>query len=501
MIPRICRAGLAPTSAVVRVAILATFLHGVVFAQTVPATMCTFSNGLAEGFFGGVTISGFFTQGLLPADISNITVNDLQVGGNYTFTGPLNGLGYVTVSQIIVPCVLAGCTPGTTVTGSAGLHLVPDRGNTVILLDFVDSGEDFTGSGPLSCSAFPARPPSNNPPQVCPMNVIQSPGGPTSGDGMPTTMNGNYTPVVNGVQIGLGSAASMCGVDSFNFVQQVNSTAHPPRDYMLNVVTPPSPDPPPGGLCNIGDDSKSPDGCVSGGPTDNSFPFYWKQSSLQGGSANCAGSPSLIETPITLLFQDCPFDMDLVKSDTATSFTTMLVGVSGTCTAGSTMTTGCAASQILYSWSWTSSYNGSPTGSAGGVMKNTSPINGPSGTGGVTITAINGVQLPPAVPSGQISMTASGLAYSRVSKTFTGTVTITNVSGALINGPLQMVFFGLPATVTLVNATNNLSGTPYVTIPVPAGMAAGQSITVSVQFSNPSNAIINLTPAFYAGSF
>ena len=32
-------------------------------------------------------------------------------------------------------------------------------------------------------------------------------------------------------------------------------------------------------------------------------------------------------------------------------------------------------------------------------------------------------------------------------------------------------------------------------------LAAGQSVTVAVQFSNPSNATINLTPEFYAGSF
>jgi hypothetical protein len=81
-----------------------------------------------------------------------------------------------------------------------------------------------------------------------------------------------------------------------------------------------------------------------------------------------------------------------------------------------------------------------------------------------------------------------------------GTVTITNTCGALISGPLQVVFFGLPATVTLVNATNNLSGTPYVTVPATAGIAPGQSVTVAVQFSNPSNATINLSPEIYSGS-
>jgi hypothetical protein len=58
----------------------------------------------------------------------------------------------------------------------------------------------------------------------------------------------------------------------------------------------------------------------------------------------------------------------------------------------------------------------------------------------------------------------------------------------------------MPATVTLVNATGKLSGTPYLTVPT-ASLAPGQSVTVGVQFKNPSNATINLTPAIYSGSF
>ena len=123
-----------------------------------------------------------------------------------------------------------------------------------------------------------------------------------------------------------------------------------------------------------------------------------------------------------------------------------------------------------------------------------------SGTGGVTITSINCVQLPPVVPSSQIATTASGLAYSRVSQTFNGTVTLTNISGSAISGPLQILFMGLPPGVTVANATNNLSGTPYLTVPAVSTLAPSQSATVSVQFKNPSNAAINFTPVVYSGS-
>ncbi len=108
--------------------------------------------------------------------------------------------------------------------------------------------------------------------------------------------------------------------------------------------------------------------------------------------------------------------------------------------------------------------------------------------------------LPPVVPPSEVATTASGLAYSRVSQTFNGTVTITNISSGVINGPLQILFTGLTAGVTLANATGNFSGAPYLTVPAVASLAPGQSATVSVQFDNPSFGTINFTPVIYSGS-
>ena len=171
------------------------------------------------------------------------------------------------------------------------------------------------------------------------------------------------------------------------------------------------------------------------------------------------------------------------------AFSTTLVGVVGT---GPSATV-----TPLVTWTWQSTFNGT----AGGVAQTRSinPIDPGSGTGNVTITSINGVQLPPVVPASDISTTASGLAYSRVTRTFNGTVTITNTSGSAISGPLQILCLGMTTGVTLLNATNNLSGTPYLTVPV-ADLAPGHFTTVSVQFQNPSNATINFTPVIYSGS-
>jgi uncharacterized repeat protein (TIGR03803 family) len=103
------------------------------------------------------------------------------------------------------------------------------------------------------------------------------------------------------------------------------------------------------------------------------------------------------------------------------------------------------------------------------------------------------------LPGSDVATKASGLAYSRVSRTFNGTVTITNISGSTISGPFQVLFTVLTAGVTLANATGNFSGSPYLTIAA-ASLASGQSATVSVQFADPSFVPITFTPVIYSGN-
>jgi hypothetical protein len=103
--------------------------------------------------------------------------------------------------------------------------------------------------------------------------------------------------------------------------------------------------------------------------------------------------------------------------------------------------------------------------------------------------------------SAQVSVTASGLAYSRVSQTYSGTATLTNISGASINGPFQLVLTSLTSGVTLTDGTGTFNGSSYITVPSVSALAAGQSATVNLRFSDPSNAKINFTPVVYSGSF
>lgn len=113
-------------------------------------------------------------------------------------------------------------------------------------------------------------------------------------------------------------------------------------------------------------------------------------------------------------------------------------------------------------------------------------------------------RLDPAVQllsSSQISTSASGLSYSRVTKTYNGTVTIKNISSTTISGPFQIVFSNLTSGVQLGDSTGQYNGSPYITVSGTASLASGQSATVSVQFTDPSNSAINFTPLIYAGSF
>lgn len=106
---------------------------------------------------------------------------------------------------------------------------------------------------------------------------------------------------------------------------------------------------------------------------------------------------------------------------------------------------------------------------------------------------------PTVMPSGELSVTASGLVYSRVTRLYIGTVTIANTTRSALKGPFQVVFTSLPTSVLLVNANGVYGGKPYLTVNV-TSLPAGQSTTVSVQFSNPSNIQITFSPVAYSGN-
>ena len=516
--------GPAPT--ITRVLVLVTILQGISFGQT-PVTVCTLSNGVATGFFGGVNISGSYTSNT--SNISAIEFPGTNQQESYTFTGQLDGPTYTQTSKIPpVPCILEFCTPGTFVgPGTATLSVFPNDTNTAASLGFEDTGELFSGYGTLSCVTKGTPPPPPPPPPPCgPFEVT------IAGNGTPT-MSATYTPA-NG--LGLAAAASACGYTGFDWQQQVTNVPCPSGMYAQvpgnlatsnfcphlsltaglqpnGVVAPPIYDIPEGGF----------QGFVVNGSIYNPYPFYYDPVTARTpGQPWAPGSEIIDDSDAMLKFYDGPTDpclptgpltatelMDLTAirakecdgtiapAGSYLSFSTALVGVYP---ASATYPNG-APSAPLVPFSWNDNYNGTAGGIA--AWSSLNPIDPGSGVGYITITSINGVAVPPIIPPTQVSTTASGLAYSRVSKNFVGTVTIKNIGSTTITTPtnFQVVLTALPSGVTLANSAGTFNGSPYITVPTVKSLAAGGSVTVAVQFSNPSNAIINFTPEFYAGSF
>jgi predicted extracellular nuclease len=102
--------------------------------------------------------------------------------------------------------------------------------------------------------------------------------------------------------------------------------------------------------------------------------------------------------------------------------------------------------------------------------------------------------------SSSVSVAKSGLIVNRTTGKYTGTVSFTNTSGAVINGPLQFKLDGLTAGVTLDNQTGTQGGAPYITLPN-ASIAPGATVSVGVTFSNPSKGTIGYTAKLISGTF
>lgn len=105
--------------------------------------------------------------------------------------------------------------------------------------------------------------------------------------------------------------------------------------------------------------------------------------------------------------------------------------------------------------------------------------------------------------SASVTVTTSAFVYNRLNLTYTGTITVTNTSASALARPLTVVLTSLTAGVTALNPTGTLAGQgPYYLLPGSGTtLGPGQSATLPVSFSNPSNAKINFVPKTYSGSF
>ncbi|HEX3877926.1 MAG TPA: hypothetical protein VHW24_13130, partial [Bryobacteraceae bacterium] len=114
--------------------------------------------------------------------------------------------------------------------------------------------------------------------------------------------------------------------------------------------------------------------------------------------------------------------------------------------------------------------------------------------------------LPPATApantdvTASVSITSTGLSYNRITKQYTGMLTIRNTSGAALNGPLQLVATNLTAGDTLANATGVGAAGPYITA-ASGSLAAGASVQVTVRIDGTQTASPTFTPKLFSGTF
>ena len=107
----------------------------------------------------------------------------------------------------------------------------------------------------------------------------------------------------------------------------------------------------------------------------------------------------------------------------------------------------------------------------------------------------------------------TGYTLNRSNQLFYGSLTVTNTSKAPIGGALDILLQGLTpgvslsyASITIGNTTYSLSitttaaGNTVIVIPkaMLSQLAAGQSLVLSLRFSDPSNSAIGYTPDLFS---
>jgi len=99
-----------------------------------------------------------------------------------------------------------------------------------------------------------------------------------------------------------------------------------------------------------------------------------------------------------------------------------------------------------------------------------------------------------------VNVVLGGFSINRATGKTSGNVMITNKSAQALTGPLHLVLQGLPAGITLDNASGTRNGAPYVTLSH-ASIAPGATITIGTTFTNGAKRNFIYTPQLISGAF
>jgi hypothetical protein len=232
---------------------------------------------------------------------------------------------------------------------------------------------------------------------------------------------------------------------------------------------------------------------------------YLQSIPLQGaGSGTSAPAPPSLTITIPTINETITVtDTPGVKATTTTY--TIGVTVSGLTAVNSVTLLDNGTNSLTLTGSGTFTFSTAlPSGASYNVTVGTQPTGETcavtSGTGTVAAANVTSVAVTCAAPVTQVTVSASGLLYSRVTKLFSGTVTIKNAGPSTVAGPFNVVLTGLPSGVALVNPTGSFNGSPYITLPSVTSLAAGQSTTITLSFTDPSMTKITFAPVVYSGA-
>jgi uncharacterized repeat protein (TIGR02543 family) len=124
--------------------------------------------------------------------------------------------------------------------------------------------------------------------------------------------------------------------------------------------------------------------------------------------------------------------------------------------------------------------------------------------GGATATCSANIQTSITNVSTLITVIPSGFVYNRTTGRFHQQITLRNASGNPIQAPIYLVLDNLSANASLANASGTTSntipaGSPYIQMMASGSLAAGNTVSVLLQFDNPTRTGIIYSTRVLAG--
>ena len=209
-----------------------------------------------------------------------------------------------------------------------------------------------------------------------------------------------------------------------------------------------------------------------GAPGSRRFVVQWSDAYPQGSTSPVTFQAILSETANTVLFQ----------------YRTTALGAGNAARNGAQATigirsAGAPANQRQIAWS----FNAPVVSDNSALLFSAAP----------TVVCANNI-------SSAVTVTRLGYVYNPGTQRFTQTVRITNSSASPITGPISLVLDNLSTNATLFGPSGTTgcatpAGVPFMTI-AGATLAPGATVSVGLQFTNPSKAAITYSTRVVAGS-